>query len=292
MSEKEKKKMMKAKAKAAQVKKEKEKEEAEAAKESADPPGPPVGEEPKKDEAPPPKEAASPEPAATAVGAGESPYTPPHDENGVRQYSYPELTADAAKHKPGLSDPERPFFQNPLHHNNPDHDGSKIFPEDFATQEEFEAAITPLPPFDDKSGREVAPEHIHELADEMVNLTMLEMSELINKIAEHYNFHDGMLSPSEGDGSGGDEGVDDDEGGGSGDAATQTAFDVKLTGFDAKAKIKIIKEVRSLIPGLGLKEAKEMVESAPVSLQKGMSKENAEEIKAKLEALGAEIEIV
>lgn len=72
----------------------------------------------------------------------------------------------------------------------------------------------------------------------------------------------------------------------------QTAFDIKLTGFDAKAKIKVIKEVRSLVPGLGLKEAKEMVESAPSVIQKGVSAEAAEEIKAKLVELGAEIELV
>ena len=102
-----------------------------------------------------------------------------------------------------------------------------------------------------------------------------------------------MLAPGVA-GAGGADGDEDDEevGGGGGATEAQTAFDVKLVGFDAKAKIKIIKEARSIVPGLGLKEAKELVESAPVAIQKGLSKENAEEIKAKLEALGAEIEIV
>jgi large subunit ribosomal protein L7/L12 len=68
-------------------------------------------------------------------------------------------------------------------------------------------------------------------------------------------------------------------------------FDIKLLGFDAKAKIKVIKEVRA-IGGLGLKEAKELVESAPKVIQKDMSKEKAEELKAQLEAIGAQVEIV
>ena len=71
----------------------------------------------------------------------------------------------------------------------------------------------------------------------------------------------------------------------------KTKFDLKLTGFDEKAKIKIIKEVRS-ITGLGLKEAKELVESAPKVVQKDMKKEDAEALKAKLEELGGQIELV
>ena len=71
----------------------------------------------------------------------------------------------------------------------------------------------------------------------------------------------------------------------------KTAFDVKLLGFDAKSKIKVIKEVRA-VAGLGLKEAKELVESAPKVITKDMKKEAADELKEKFEALGAEIEIV
>ncbi|KAL9190615.1 hypothetical protein ACHAXT_000321 [Thalassiosira profunda] len=74
-------------------------------------------------------------------------------------------------------------------------------------------------------------------------------------------------------------------------AEEKTAFDVKLTGFDAKAKIKVIKEVRGMT-SLGLKEAKELVEGAPSTVKKDVKKEEAEELKAKLEALGATVEIV
>lgn len=71
----------------------------------------------------------------------------------------------------------------------------------------------------------------------------------------------------------------------------KTAFDLKLTGFDAKGKIKVIKEVRGMTT-LGLKEAKELVESVPSTVKKDIKKEEAEELKAKLEALGAQVEIV
>jgi large subunit ribosomal protein L7/L12 len=73
-------------------------------------------------------------------------------------------------------------------------------------------------------------------------------------------------------------------------AAAKTIFDLKLVGFDAKAKIKVIKEVRT-IAGLGLKEAKELVESAPKVIQKDLKQDKAEELKAQLEAVGAEVEL-
>lgn len=69
-------------------------------------------------------------------------------------------------------------------------------------------------------------------------------------------------------------------------------FDVKLVGYDSSIKLKIIKEIRSILPGLGLKEAKELVESAPCTLQKGLQPEQAEAIKQKLVELGAQIELV
>ena len=67
-------------------------------------------------------------------------------------------------------------------------------------------------------------------------------------------------------------------------------FDIKLTGFDAKAKIKVIKEARALT-GLGLKEAKELVEGAPSVLKKEVKKDEAEEILKKLVELGATAEL-
>ena len=70
----------------------------------------------------------------------------------------------------------------------------------------------------------------------------------------------------------------------------KTEFDVVLKGAGAQ-KLKVIKVVREVKPGLGLKEAKELVDGAPSTLAEGISKEAAEELKKKLEEVGAEIEI-
>lgn len=75
-------------------------------------------------------------------------------------------------------------------------------------------------------------------------------------------------------------------------APKQILVDVKLIGYDEKSKIKVIKEVRSIVDGLGLKEAKELVEGIPKTIHKGLKPEIAQEFKEKLEAVGAKIEIV
>lgn len=77
-----------------------------------------------------------------------------------------------------------------------------------------------------------------------------------------------------------------EEGGG---AAEKTEFDVVLTAAGGQ-KIQVIKEIRALT-GLGLKEAKGMVDSAPTAVKEGISKEDAESIKEKLEAVGASVEV-
>ncbi|KAK8324644.1 hypothetical protein V6Z11_A12G316200 [Gossypium hirsutum] len=89
-----------------------------------------------------------------------------------------------------------------------------------------------------------------------------------------------------------DEGMDLDAQGGAGAGAPKaeekkekTAFDVKLEKFDAAAKIKVIKEVRAFT-NLGLKEAKELVEKAPVILKQGITKDEANDIMEKIKAAG------
>lgn len=78
--------------------------------------------------------------------------------------------------------------------------------------------------------------------------------------------------------------------GGQDESAKKDTFVLKLTGFDAKSKIKVIKEIRG-ITGLGLKESKEMVEGAPSVIKKDIKKEEAEELKAKLEGIGGTVEV-
>ena len=80
-------------------------------------------------------------------------------------------------------------------------------------------------------------------------------------------------------------------GGGEAAAAEEkTEFDVHLKSFGEK-KINVIKAVRELIPGLGLKEAKTLVESAPANIKEGIPKEEAEEIAKKLKEAGADVEV-
>ena len=73
-------------------------------------------------------------------------------------------------------------------------------------------------------------------------------------------------------------------------AEEKTTFDVILTEMGAN-KIAVIKEVRSAVPGLGLAEAKALVEGAPKTIKEGVTKQEADEIKKKVEAAGAKVEI-
>ena len=164
----------------------------------------------------------------------------------------------------------------------------KMFEEDFAEGEEIPAI--PIPPFETDPEKAVAPPHIHELAHQIVHLNLLELKELTEKIADHFGFDDEMMAAQYG-GGGVVQGGGDGAGAAEEAAEEKTIFDLKLVGFDAKAKIKVIKEVRS-IAGLGLKEAKELVEGAPKIVQKELKQDKADELKAQLEAVGAQVEIV
>lgn len=82
-----------------------------------------------------------------------------------------------------------------------------------------------------------------------------------------------------------------EEGNATEEVETIKTVDLKLVGFDEAAKIKVIKEVRA-IAGLGLKEAKEVVEKVPIVIQKGLAPEKAQEIKEVIEKAGGKVEIV
>ena len=114
----------------------------------------------------------------------------------------------------------------------------------------------------------------------IANMTVLEMSELVKEMEEKFGVSAAsaaVAAPA--------------AAGGAAEAAVEekTEFDVVLTSFGEK-KINVIKEVR-VITGLGLKEAKEAVEAAPKAIKEGVSKEEAEEIKKKLEEAGATVEV-
>ncbi len=119
---------------------------------------------------------------------------------------------------------------------------------------------------------------ITDLIEKVKGLTVLELSELVHALEEEFGVSAAaMAAPAAG-------------GGGAAAAEEKTEFDVVLASFDAAAKIKVIKAVRE-ITGLGLGEAKGIVEGAPKAIKEGVSKDEAEEMKAKLEEAGAKVEL-
>ncbi len=122
----------------------------------------------------------------------------------------------------------------------------------------------------------MASEKITAMIDEIKALSVLELKELVDEICETFGVSAvAAAAPAAG---------------GAAEAVTEkTEFDVVMTSFGAE-KIKVIKEIRG-ITGLGLAEAKAMVEKVPVAVKEGISKEDAEALKAQLEAVGAAVEI-
>ena len=122
---------------------------------------------------------------------------------------------------------------------------------------------------------------LNKIVEELSGLTVLEVSTLVKTLEEKWGVS--AAAPVAAAGAGG---------GGAAVAAVEekTEFDVILTDAGAN-KIGVIKEVRGVVPGLGLAEAKKLVESAPQKLKEGVKKEEAEEIKKKMEAAGAKVTI-
>ena len=112
------------------------------------------------------------------------------------------------------------------------------------------------------------------------NMSVLEMSDLVKEMEEKFGVSAASAAVAAPAAASGDAAAPVEE---------KTEFDVILTSIGEK-KINVIKEVRA-ITGLGLKEAKEAVESAPKAVKEGVPKEEAEEIKKKLEEAGASVEI-
>ena len=126
----------------------------------------------------------------------------------------------------------------------------------------------------------MASEKTLALLEEIKGLTILEMNDLVKALEEEFGVTAAPVA------------VAGAVAGGAAPAAAaeeKTEFDVELTNFGAK-KLDVIKVIRE-ITGLGLKEAKELVEGAPKTVKEGVSKEDAEALKAKITAAGAEVEI-
>ena len=119
-------------------------------------------------------------------------------------------------------------------------------------------------------------EKITAMIEEIKGLTVLELSELVHALEEVFGVSAAaMAAPAAA---------------AAAPVEEKTDFDVILAGFDAAAKIKVIKIVRE-ITGLGLAEAKAAVEATPKTLKEAVSKDEAEELKKKLEEAGAKVEL-
>ncbi|MEL6445143.1 MAG: 50S ribosomal protein L7/L12 [Bacteroidota bacterium] len=121
---------------------------------------------------------------------------------------------------------------------------------------------------------------VKELAESLVNLTIKEANELLGVLKDEYGIEPAaaaaVVAGPAGDGA-------------AAEAEEKTEFDVMLNSFGGN-KIAVIKVVRAAT-GLGLKEAKDLVESAPSAIKEAASKDEAEELKSKLEEAGADVEL-
>lgn len=119
-----------------------------------------------------------------------------------------------------------------------------------------------------------------QVVDFLSNLTVMQMADLVKELEDKWGVEAAAAVVAGPAGGGGDAAA----------AEEKTEFDVVLKSFGEK-KIQVIKALRQCMQGLGLKEAKEMVESAPSNLKEGVSKEEAEELAKPLREAGADIEI-
>ena len=124
----------------------------------------------------------------------------------------------------------------------------------------------------------MATENLQKIVDELSKLTVLEVAELSKMLEEQWNVSAAVAVAAGGAGAAGGAAAEE-----------KTEFTVILES-SGDNKIAVIKEVRA-ITGLGLKEAKDLVDGAPKTLKEGVSKKDAEEMKAKLEAAGAKVKL-
>ena len=121
---------------------------------------------------------------------------------------------------------------------------------------------------------------LKEFAEQLVNLTVKEVSELADILKEEYGIEPAAAAVAVAAGGGG---------GGEAAAEEKTSFDIMLNSAGA-AKLAVVKEVKNLL-GIGLKDAKGLVDDAPSVIKEGVDKAEAESIKAALEGAGADVEL-
>ena len=125
----------------------------------------------------------------------------------------------------------------------------------------------------------MASDKVKTLIEEIKTLTVIELSDMVKELEEVFGVSAAAMAAPVAGGAAGPAAA----------AEEQTEFTVVMTSFGAE-KVKVIKEVRT-ITGLGLAEAKALVEAVPAKIKEGINKDEANELKEKLAAAGAEIEI-
>lgn len=133
-------------------------------------------------------------------------------------------------------------------------------------------------------------EKINNLIENIKNLTLLEAYDLVKELEKTFEIEKTLAAPIQAFTVTANSSNSDQSNASSAPAQEKTAFDVSLTEVPGDKKIGILKIVRS-ITGLGLKESKDIVDNVPKTLKEGVSKEEAEKIKAELETAGAKVTI-
>lgn len=148
---------------------------------------------------------------------------------------------------------------------------------------------------EDEEVREIGSPRVRELAEEILRLNLLEIADLTTILKEKLNLSETPMfgampaqqqQAAQPAGPAAQAPVEEKKE----EEEEKKVFDLKLDGFDATAKIKVIKEIRA-ITELGLKQAKELVEKAPQLVKAGVDKKTGEELKKKLEAAGAKVSL-
>ncbi len=136
----------------------------------------------------------------------------------------------------------------------------------------------------EKQSQELDPK-VDKILKSIEEMTVLQLSQLVKAMEDHFGVSASApvaVAAAGAPAAGGGDAEEAEE--------EKTEFDVVLKGAGSQ-KIQVIKTVRELVSGLGLKEAKELVDGAPNNVKEGVNKDEAEEIKSKLEEVGAEVEI-
>ncbi|KAF9977920.1 hypothetical protein BGZ65_007204, partial [Modicella reniformis] len=140
------------------------------------------------------------------------------------------------------------------------------------------------------SGKDIDPK-IVSIVDQISGLTLLQTADLVSLLKSRLNIQE-IAMPVGGSASAAGQGsaaaaapVEEEK------VAEKTVFNVKIEKFDAAAKAKLIREIKNIIPGINLVEAKKFVESAPKVVKEGLNKADAEKLKKTLEDLGATVSL-